>query len=248
MEIEEEPKLYGCAVTRMRKTKAIRKALKLKGFTDEQIKYAKVWRFSNRVYTEEQLEDFKSQSQLPKDDRDYKLLFQEQGISKSSMKYYAPNYTARLICDNKIDAVLAREAEVHRLLGKQSGSVTIQKLERNHSVYAFRLDIDVVGEKKFNEANPELEQLEELVYVGMTSKSREERYTQHMNAPENGRDLGAKFMRKYGVKSFSEADATEDLFQNRQYPHDKLTYGEALNTERYYGENLKSRSCGTWWN
>ena len=164
------------------------------------------------------------------------------------MKYDAPNYTDRLRCDNKIDAVLAREAEVHRLLGKQSGSVTIQKLERNHSVYAFRLDIDVVGEKKFNEANPELEQLEELVYVGMTSKSREERYTQHMNAPENGRDLGAKFMRKYGVKSFSEADATEDLFQNRQYPHDKLTYGEALNTERYYGENLKSKSCGTWWN
>jgi len=248
MEIEEESKLYGCAVTRMRKTKAIRKALKLKGLTDEQIKYAKVWRFSNRVYTEEQLEDFKSQSQLPKDKRDYGSLFQERGMSESSMKYYAPNYTDRLRCDNKIDAVLAREAEVHRLLGKQSGSVTIQKLERNHSVYAFRLDIDVVGEKKFNEANPELEQLEELVYVGMTSKSREERYTQHMNAPENGRDLGAKFMRKYGVKSFSEADATEDLFQNRQYPHDKLTYGEALNTERYYGENLKSKSCGTWWN
>ena len=248
MEIEEEPKLYGCAVTRMRKTKAIRKALKLKGLTDEQIKYAKVWRFSNRVYTEEQLEDFKSQSQLPKDKRDYEVLFQERGISKSSMKYYAPNYTDRLRCDNKIDAVLAREAEVHRLLGKQSGSVTIQKLERNHSVYAFRLDIDVVGEKKFNEANPELEQLEELVYVGMTSKSREERYTQHMNAPENGRDLGAKFMRKYGVESLSEADATEELFQNRQYPHDKLTYGEALNTERYYGENLKSMSCGTWWN
>jgi hypothetical protein len=248
MEIEEESKLYGCAVTRMRKTKAIRKALKLKGLTDEQIKYAKVLRFSNRVYTEEQLEDFKSQSQLPKDKRDYGSLFQERGMSESSMKYYAPNYTDRLRCDNKIDAVLAREAEVHRLLGKQSGSVTIQKLERNHSVYAFRLDIDVVGEKKFNEANPELEQLEELVYVGMTSKSREERYTQHMNAPENGRDLGAKFMRKYGVRSFSEADATEDLFQNRQYPHDKLTYGEALNTERYYGENLKSKSCGTWWN
>ena len=93
MEKEEEPKLYGCAVTRMRKTKAIRNALKLKGLTDEQIKYAKVWRFSNRVYTEEQLEGFKLQSQLPKDKRDYELLFQERGLSKSSMKYYAPNYT-----------------------------------------------------------------------------------------------------------------------------------------------------------
>ena len=248
MDKEEEPKLYGCAVTRMRKTKAIRNALKLKGLTDEQIKYAKVWRFSNRVYTEEQLEGFKFQSQLPKDKRDYELLFQERGLSKSSMKYYAPNYTARLMCDNKIDAVLAREAEVHRLLGKQSGSVTIQKLERNHSVYAFRLSEDVVGERKFREANPNLEQLDDLVYIGMTSKERQVRYAQHMNAPEAGRDLGAKFMRKYGLDCYEEADATGELFRNRQYPHEKLTFGEALNTERYYGDNLKSKSCGTWWN
>ena len=31
-------------------------------------------------------------------------------------------------------------------------------------------------------------------------------------------------------------------------PHENLTFGEALNTERYYGDNLKSKSCGTWWN
>ena len=77
---------YGCVVTRIRKTQKIREALKQKGLTDNQIRYAKVWRFSNRVYTEEQLEWFKSQSLLPKDDRDYELLFEERGISKSSMK------------------------------------------------------------------------------------------------------------------------------------------------------------------
>ena len=42
MEIEAVSKLYGCAVTRMRKTKGIREALRLKGLTDEQIQYAKV--------------------------------------------------------------------------------------------------------------------------------------------------------------------------------------------------------------
>ena len=239
---------YGCAVTRMRKTKKIREALKLKGLSDNQIKYAKVWRFSNRVYTAEQLEGFKAQAKLPKDERDYKLLFEEYGISKSSMKYYAPNYTERLMCDNKIDAVLAREAEVHRLLGKQSGSVTIQKLERNHCVYAFRLTEGVINESKFREANPDLKEVDELVYVGMTSKSREERFAQHINAPEDGRDVGARFMRKYGYDSYENADATVEVFKNRQYPHDKLTYGEALNTERYYGENLRSKNCGTWWN
>jgi len=239
---------YGCAVTRMRKTKKIREALKLKGLSDKQVKYAKVWRFSNKVYIEKQLEGFKAQAKLPKDDRDYKLLFEEYGISKSSMKYYAPNYTDRLMCDNKIDAVLAREAEVHRLLGKQSGSVTIQKLERNHCVYAFRLSEGIMNEPKFREANPDLKKVDELVYIGMTSKTRKERYAQHIEAPEDGRDLGARFMRKYGCDSFVNADATIELFKNRQYPHDKLTYGEALNTERYYGENLKSSSCGTWWN
>lgn len=239
---------YGCAVTRMRKTSKIREALRLKGLSDSQIQFAKVWRFSNRVYTEEQLNKFSLQQDLEKDDRDYELLFEENGISEYSMKFYATKYTESLICDNKIDAVLAREAEVHRLLGKQSGSVTIQKLERNHRVYAFRMLEDVVGEGKFRDANPELERLEDLVYVGMTSKSREERYLQHINAPEDGRDLGAKYMRKYGVRPFSEADATLELFTNPQYRHDKLTYGEALNTERYYGENLKSTSCGTWWN
>ena len=239
---------YGCAVTRMRKTKGIREALQLKGLSDEQIRFAKVWRFSNRVYSEKQLNQFNAQSELNKEDRDYELLFEERGISEHSMKYYASKYTERLMCDNKIDAVLAREAEIHRLQGKQTGAVTIQKLERNHSVYAFRLSEDVVGEKKFREANPELEQFDEIVYVGMTSKSREVRYNQHITAPETGRDLGAKFMRKYAIRSFEEADATTDLFQNQHYPFEDLTYGEALNTERFYGENLKSRFCGTWWN
>lgn len=239
---------YGCAVTRMKKTKKIKEALRSKGLSESQIKFAKVWRFSNRVYTKEQLQHFEAQSRIDKQDRDFELLFEERGIGRHSMKFYAPNYTAKLMCDNKIDAVLAREAEVHRLLGKQSGAVTIQKLERNHSVYAFRLDKEVLGEKKFAEANPKLEELEELVYVGMTSKSREVRFNQHISAPEEGKDLGARFMRKYGVQSFEDADATEELLVNVQYPHDNLSYGEALNTERFYGQNLKSSSCGTWWN
>ena len=239
---------YGCAVTRMRKTSRIKEALRLKGLSDSQIQFAKVWRFSNRVYNEEQLKKFSLQSDLEKGDRDYELLFEENGISQYSMKYYASKYTESLMCDNKIDAVLAREAEVHRLLGKQSGSVTIQKLERNHRVYAFRLSEDIVGEQKFRDANPKLKLLEDLVYVGMTSKSRVERHHQHINAPEDGRDLGAKYMRKYGVRGYAEADATPELLTNPQYPHDKLTYGEALNTERYYGDNLKSGNCGTWWN
>ena len=239
---------YGCAVTRMRKTSKIREALRLKGLSDSQIQFSKVWRFSNRVYTEDQLKKFSLQQDLEKDDRDYELLFEENGISAYTMKFYASKYTESLMCDNKIDAVLAREAEVHRLLGKQSGSVTIQKLERNHRVYAFRMLEDVMGEGKFRDANPELERFEDLIYVGMTSKSREERHFQHINAPEDSRDLGARYMRKYGVRPYTEADVTLELFTNPQYPHDKLTYGEALNTERYYGDRLKSDNCGTWWN
>lgn len=239
---------YGCAVTRMKKTTKIQEALRLKGLSDSQIHFAKVWRFSNRVYTEEQLDEFKAQSEKAKNDRDYERLFEENGISQYSMKFYASNYTERLICDNKIDAVLSREAEIHRLLGKRTGSVTIQKLDREHRVYAFRLNEAVLEESKFKEANPNLDEIDNLFYIGMTSNSREERFIQHINAPDSGRDLGARFMRKYGLKTFEEADATVELFQNHQFPHEKLTFGEALNTERYYGENLKSDNCGTWWN
>jgi len=239
---------YGCAVTRMKKTIKIQEALRLKGLSDSQIQYAKVWRFSNRVYTEEQLDEFKAQSEKAKKDRDYERLFEENGISQYSMKFYASNYTERLMCDNKIDAVLSREAEIHRLLGKRTGSVTIQKLDREHRVYAFRLTEAVLEESKFKEANLNLYEIGDLFYIGMTSKSREERYYQHVNAPEGGKDLGAKFMRAYGLRPFNEADATNELFANPQYPHENLTYGEALNTERYYGENLKNHNCGTWWN
>ena len=164
---------YGCAVTRMKKTSKIQEALMLKGLSDSQIQFAKVWRFSNRVYTEEELDEFKAQSEKAKKDRDYKRLFEENGISQYSMKFYASDYTERLMCDNKIDAVLSKEAEIHRLLAKRTGSVTIQKLDREHRVYAFRLNEAVLEESKFKEVNPNLDEIGDLFYIGMTSKSRE---------------------------------------------------------------------------
>ena len=51
---------YGCAVVKMRKTKSIKKALKERGLSDAQIMKVKVIRFSNRLYTAEQLEVFKN--------------------------------------------------------------------------------------------------------------------------------------------------------------------------------------------
>ena len=92
---------YGCVVTRMRKTQKIREALKQKGLTDNQIRYAKVWRFSNRVYTEEQLEWFKSQSQLPKDDRDYDGLRKSKLVDKNDF-YSGNDYEYWVTPDGKL--------------------------------------------------------------------------------------------------------------------------------------------------
>ena len=240
---------YGCAVVKMHKTKSIKKALKERGLSDAQIMKAKVIRFSNRLYTAEELEVFKNQKDLPNEDKSYDELFEEKGISKYNMKSFAYLYTESLICDNKIDAMLSREAEIHRLQGKQNGLVTLQSLERVHCVYAFKLSPEVLEEKKFLDDNPGLDTPEHLVYIGMTSKNREERFEQHINAPlDDSRDLGAKFMRKYGIKNVKEADLTTTLLNHKNFPNEHLTKGEALNTERYYGQMLKSEKVGTWWN
>ena len=102
----------------MRKTSNIKQALRLKGLSDSQIKFSKLWRFSNIVYTEDQLKKFSLQQDLEKDDKDYALLFEENGISEFSMKFYASKYSESLMCDNKIDAVFARE-----LVGKYSEAI-----------------------------------------------------------------------------------------------------------------------------
>ena len=48
-----------------------------------------------------------------------------------------------------------------------------------HNIYVIELDKKVLEKKKFKDANPDYIEGSPCVYVGMTSKSPEERFKQH---------------------------------------------------------------------
>jgi len=69
-------------------------------------------------------------------------------------------------------------------------------------VYVIELSKKVYTEnKKFREANPQFNGVLECLYVGMTSKTPKERFTQHKTGYRNkkGHKLSSNIVEKYGV-------------------------------------------------
>ena len=55
-------------------------------------------------------------------------------------------------------------------------------------------------------------------------------------------------MRRFGLHDFNKANLTQVLLKDPEMLVDNLSLGDALWTEQYYGERLKSAQCGTWYN
>src|ERR1700709_2272914 len=71
----------------------------------------------------------------------------------------------------------------------------------NYRVYVVELSKRVFSENaKFRAANPQFNGVLECLYVGMTSKTPQERFKQHKTGYINkkGHDLSAAIVRKYG--------------------------------------------------
>jgi len=71
-----------------------------------------------------------------------------------------------------------------------------------YQVYVVELSKRVFSEnRKFREANPQFNGVLECLYVGMTSKSPEERFEQHKSGYRNklGHNLSSNIVRKYGL-------------------------------------------------
>ena len=88
--------------------------------------------------------------------------------------------------------------------------------------------------------------LNNLIYVGMTGKTIEERYEEHTNPQNKNYKKGSKWMKKHGVRGFSEALAI-DLLSHPNISRETLTFGEALQNEKLYAEWLRSEGFGVWW-
>ena len=64
-----------------------------------------------------------------------------------------------------------------------------------HNIYVIELDKQVLEKKKFREANPDYVDGSPCVYVGMTSKTPEQRFEQHKSGYRSSR-----IVKQFGIR------------------------------------------------
>jgi hypothetical protein len=237
----ENMKKMAAIVIELEKTSKVERYFKSSGISPMDWLDAKVLWFSTKLYSLEEIyEIHKSKDWNRVSKKKSRQPFKKVRVAHSGL-------TAR---NNKIEANLAREAEIKRLSANKSGIITPTEVKSNHRVYALKLHPEVLKSKRFLERNKQLSKRPTtLVYIGETSKTREERHRQHCFAPEDGsRDLKSPIVRRFGERDFVKANLTDMLLNDLRFPVENLTKGEALRAEQHYGEHLKSRSVGTWYN
>ena len=230
---------YGALCFNMKIRGRIKTRLLSLGLTEEELEEKKVIKFT-KVYPPDEISQILS--------RNREELFTDiRGISGSNSKGLRKTLLSELACDNYIEANLKREKLVLKYSSLNSRVITLDKIESNHKVYAFKLQENVLEDNKFAEANPNYQQGNPLIYVGMTGKSISERFKEHTDPNCSTYNKGSKIMKKYGVKEFAEADSSI-LLGHQCIGRENLTYGEALQNEKLYGEWLRSQGYAVWWN
>jgi predicted GIY-YIG superfamily endonuclease len=110
-----------------------------------------------------------------------------------------------------------------------------------YSVYVVELSKRVFSEnRKFREANPQFNAVLECLYVGMTSKTPEERLKQHLTGAlsKKGYKISSDIVQKYGM-----------YLRPSLYSHlNPLTREEALKMEAELANKLKRARYAVWWN
>lgn len=111
-----------------------------------------------------------------------------------------------------------------------------------YSVYVIELSKKVYTEnRKFREANPQFNGVLECLYVGMTSKTPKERFTQHKTGYINkkGHKLSANIVEKYGL-----------YLRGSLYQHISpvSTRAEALKIEEGLALELRRERYAVWYN
>lgn len=147
------------------------------------------------------------------------------------------------------DKILAGVVMERTVLEGVEGYHCIQKITDNkRRIYAIQLDGSIRNDSAFVKLNPHWNGESEAFYVGQTSKEREERYIQHTAGEKSN-----KYVRKYGLKPFEKADATERLVQeltgnNIQIIAENLRYYQALYYERKLTLELRKRGYAAYSN
>ena len=111
-----------------------------------------------------------------------------------------------------------------------------------YRIYVVELSRKVFTEsKKFSDANPQYNGVQECLYVGMTSKSPKERFDQHIKGTRSkkGHKLSSSIVKKYGL-----------YLRPSLYNHIKpiRSRAEALKQEEKLALELKRKRYAVWYN
>ena len=102
-----------------------------------------------------------------------------------------------------------------------------------HNIYVIELDKQVLEKRKFREANPDYVAGSPCVYVGMTSKTPEERFEQHKNGYKSSR-----VVKQFGIR-----------LKPRQYQSlNPMSRDEAAEMEFEKARRLRKKGWGVWVN
>ncbi|MFS4415250.1 GIY-YIG nuclease family protein [Maribacter sp. 2307ULW6-5] len=111
-----------------------------------------------------------------------------------------------------------------------------------YRVYVIELSKRVFTEnKKFREANPQYNGVQQCLYVGMTSKTPQERFLEHKSGHRNkkGHRLSSSIVRGYG-----------QYLRGSLYQHlaPVATRAEALRLEKALALELRRKRHAVWFN
>lgn len=110
-----------------------------------------------------------------------------------------------------------------------------------YTIYVIELSKRVYSENtKFRLANPQFNGVLECLYVGMTSKTPQERFKQHKTGYRNkkGHKLSSNIVEKYGM-----------YLRPTLYNHlDPMTKAEAIKMEEQLSIELRRKRYAVWFN
>lgn len=110
-----------------------------------------------------------------------------------------------------------------------------------YTVYVIELARKVYTEdRRFREANPQFNGVRECVYVGMTSKTPQQRFLQHKTGAlsRKGHDLSSAIVKKYG--RYLRPSLYQDI--------GPLSRAEALEVEKGLARELRHKGYAVWTN
>lgn len=113
--------------------------------------------------------------------------------------------------------------------------------KQNYYVYVIELSKKVFSEnRKFREANPQYTGAMQCLYVGMTSKTPQERFAQHKSGCRNkkGHKISSNIVEKYGL-----------YLRGSLFNHlNPMTKEEAYKMEEALALELRRKKYAVWFN